>query len=115
MRARNSLAEPMIRPFCCIGWPNRKMASESASPLLPGGPLSIGRNPAMALMRVDLPEPDAPISATISPRLSWNETFLRIGVRRLNDFETRRTSTRVSVSMSDLLVDLGYQGHVTVG
>jgi hypothetical protein len=40
---------------------------------------------------------------------------LRIGTRRSNDFETRRTSTRVSVSMSDLLVDLGYQRHVTMG
>src|ERR1700704_3176423 len=116
MRARNCLAEPMMRPFFCIGWPNRKMVSDSAaSPRFSARRLSIGTNPAIALIKVDLPEPDAPISATISPRLSWNETFLRIGVRRSNDFETRRTSTRVSVSMSDLLADLGYQGHVTVG
>src|SRR6202023_4086090 len=100
------LAHAMVPPFCCIGLGNRKMVSQSASPPLPARPLSIGTNPAIALINVDLPEPDAPISATISPRFSRNETFLRIGTRRSNDFETRRTSTSVSVSMSDLLVDL---------
>src|ERR1700688_3995823 len=103
----------MIRPFCCIGWPNRKMASDCASPPLPARRLSIGTNPAIALINVDLPEPDAPINATISLRFSWSETFFRTGLRP-NDFETRRTSTRVSDSISDLLADLGYQRHVTM-
>jgi len=45
---------------------------------------------------VDLPLPEAPIRATISPRLNEKETLRRIGRRRSKDFETRRTSTTPS-------------------
>ena len=38
--------------------------------------LSIGTSPAIALIKVDLPEPDAPISATISPRLQLERDVL---------------------------------------
>src|SRR5260370_14271041 len=58
--------------------------------------LSIGTRPAMARTKVDLPLPEAPISATISPRLNEKETSRRTGRRQSKDFETRRTSTTAS-------------------
>jgi hypothetical protein len=45
---------------------------------------------------VDLPLPEAPIRANISPRLNEKETLRRIGRRQSKDFEIRRTSTAAS-------------------
>jgi hypothetical protein len=36
--------------------------------------------PARMPSRVDLPEPDGPVSATHSPRPIWNDTPLRMGI-----------------------------------
>jgi hypothetical protein len=55
----------------------------SAATLRPASrtsPLLIGRKPATALSRVDLPEPDGPSSATTSPSRTVRFTELRTGV-----------------------------------
>src|SRR5215213_666695 len=55
----------------------------SAATLRPASrtsPLLIGRKPATALSRVDLPEPDGPSSATTSPASTVRFTELRTGV-----------------------------------
>jgi hypothetical protein len=60
----------------------------------PPGAFSIATSPAIARMSVDLPEPDAPINATISPGRTEKLTSSSTRVPRSNDFETRRTSIR---------------------
>jgi hypothetical protein len=90
-----------MRPSRCMGSPNRTispgaLAAETTAPVLLSAKsmsaLSMGISPAMARIRVDLPLPEAPINATISPRASEKETLLRIAFLRSNAFETRRTS-----------------------
>jgi hypothetical protein len=90
-----------MRPSRCIGCPNKTISPgpSAGSVEAPAGRLtderlvpSIGTRPAIARIRVDLPLPEAPISATISPRARTKETSLRITFRRSKAFETRRTS-----------------------
>ena len=60
------------------------------------GVLSTATKPASARMSVDLPEPDAPMSATITRQLTEKLTSSSTRVPRSNDFETRRTSMMAS-------------------
>jgi hypothetical protein len=91
VRTRRRFAARVIRPCCCISWPKRTI-----SPLASATHLSIGARPAIAPTKVDLPLPEAPIRATISPRPNEKETSRRIGRRPSKDFEIRRTSTTAS-------------------
>src|SRR5205823_1235912 len=57
---------------------------------------------AMMFSRVDLPQPDGPMSATISPRRTSSETSSSTGSSpwRANCLTTLRTSTRACISAS---------------
>src|SRR5262249_48056291 len=68
---------------------------------------SIATNPASARMSVDLPDPDAPMRATISPRVTEKEMSSSTRTPRSKDFEIRRTSIGASVDKPDLLLGLG--------
>ncbi len=96
MRTRRRFAVRVMRPRRCIGSPNRMISPVAAPKSSLVADLSIGTRPAIARTKVDLPLPEAPIRATISPRLSEKETSRRTGRRRSKDFETRRTSTTAS-------------------
>jgi hypothetical protein len=54
----------------------------------PADAFSIATSPASARMSVDFPEPDAPISATISRGRTEKVTSSSTRVPRSNDFET---------------------------
>jgi hypothetical protein len=83
--------------------------------------LSMAIKPASARMSVDLPEPDAPISATISRRPTEKLTSSSTRVPRSNDFETRRTSmtasfgTPISCNFTPFPAIRAYQPHMTAG
>ncbi len=64
--------------------PSRWIGSSIISmvPAVPSRLPSIGVRPAMARISVDLPEPDAPIRATISPRRSDKVTSSSTGTPR---------------------------------
>jgi hypothetical protein len=53
---------------------------------------SMGTSPAIVRMSVDFPEPDAPISATISPAAMLSETFFRTFLPAWKDLLTSLTS-----------------------
>ncbi len=67
MRARTWRTRPERRPCSCTVSPKARMRP---------APASMGCRPAAARIRVDLPEPEAPIRATMSPaassRLTWS-------------------------------------------
>src|SRR5262249_40579695 len=57
---------------------------------------SMATNPASVRISVDFPEPDAPISATISPRFNEKVRLSSTGEPRWNDFEIPLASTTTS-------------------
>jgi hypothetical protein len=64
-------------------------------------------NPASARMSVDLPDPDAPMSATISPRVTEKEMSSSTRTPRSKHFEIRRTAMATSLGKPDLLLPSG--------
>jgi hypothetical protein len=65
MRVRNWRTWSLTRPEDCTGLPKA-----STTP----APGSILTRPVIARSKVDLPEPEGPIKATISPRATLTET-----------------------------------------
>ena len=59
----------------------------------------MGISPAIARISVDLPEPDAPISATISPGATVKLMSLRTGCPPKNDLATPTTAIAAALNV----------------
>src|SRR5262245_186115 len=95
-----------MQPSRWIGRPNRMIDPDRSCALLSSG-RSMATNPASARISVDLPDPDAPMSATISPRATEKETSSSTRTPRSKHLEIRHTSIGASVDKPDLLLGAG--------
>ena len=85
MRMRVRRTSRSTRPWACTAPPKASMRP---------GPLSIGARPLMARSRVDLPDPEGPIRAIISPRATSRETVssARRDPKLFDTWRTERTA-----------------------